>query len=207
MIEGVHRLRLLELVNEARRQWRFRKKRADQNKRVQLVEAGLNSFIYQPVSETPHLAEAWTLTERLLAELDEKAREDGARFMVASIPSSIQTHPDTQYRKAVTAKLGVDDLLFPERQLASFGEKGGYPAFPMVEELQAAVDGSHFHGFDNTVYGFGHLNPLGHQELADRLAPRVCDELKTEKESAGLDEGLAAIDRGRPALRLSSRPQ
>jgi hypothetical protein len=196
MMGGVQHSRFLELVNEARRNWKVRQKRAAQEQRIQTVEVGLSALVFQPLDALPDLAEAWDLTEYLLAELDRKVRNDGARFMVASIPSAIQTHPDKAFREGLIEKLGVDDLLFPERQLEAIGEEYGFPAFPMVAELQAAAGDRHIHGFPNTGYGYGHLNPLGHQELADRLAPKVCEELKKGLVPLGHDDGLAWIDIG-----------
>lgn len=178
--DGVQHSRLLELVNEARRQWSVRKKQADEQARIEGVEAGISADIYLPLDQpdtSRDLVEAWTLTERLLAELDHQVRGDGARFMVATIPSSIQTHPDAAYRAAIVAKLGVDDLLFPERQLAKFGRDDGYPVFPLVEQMQAKADGRHFHGFANTGYGLGHMNAEGHRVMAELLAGQVCNEL------------------------------
>ncbi|MDH3664156.1 MAG: SGNH/GDSL hydrolase family protein, partial [Alphaproteobacteria bacterium] len=148
IFQGVQHSRLLELLNEARRQWNARKKRADQEARIQAVEAGISADVYYPPDSTKmsdDLADAWRLTERLLSELNQRVLRDGTQFMVATIPTSVQTHPDIDYRNALTVKLGVDDLLFPERQLASFGQNGDYAVFPLVEEMQAAAGDRHFH--------------------------------------------------------------
>lgn len=180
IFDGVQQSRLLELVNEARRQWSVRSKRANQEARLQSVEAGISADVYRPLDapETSRdLADAWMLTERLLAELDQKVQNDGARFMVTTIPASVQTHPNLDYREALTVKLGVDDLLFPERQLAKFGRDHGYPVFPLVEALQGVAGDRHFHGFANTSYGFGHMNAEGHRAMNEFLAEKVCDEL------------------------------
>ena len=190
--DGVQHSRLLELVNEARRQWSVRKKRQDQGTRLQQIEMGISAEVYQPADD-PDMAEAWTLTERLLAELNHRVDADGARFMVVTIPSSFQTHPDVGYRDALAAKLGVDDLLFPERQLAGFGRKDGYPVFLLVEAMQAAAGDRHFHGFANTGYDLGHLNAVGHEALAGLLAPKICAELgKTAAPSATKGNGVLA---------------
>lgn len=178
--DGVQHSRLLELVNEARRQWSVRRKREDQKARIELVEAGISAEIYLPLdaTDTPSdLVDAWALTARLLAELNRKVQHDGAHFMVATIPSSVQTHPDMAYRDALAVSLGVDDLLFPERQLAKFGWHDGYAVVPLVEKMQAAVGDRHFHGFANTSYGLGHMNAEGHQVMAGLLTENVCQEL------------------------------
>lgn len=192
IVYGVQHSHLLELVNEARRQWSVTKKRAKQEARIQSIEAGISADIYLPLDAhdaadtSRDLAEAWVLTARLLAELDRKVRDDGARFMVTTIPASVQTHPNTAYREGLTLKLGVDDLLFPERQLAKFGRDDGYPVFPLVEALQAVAGDRHFHGFANTGYGHGHMNAEGHRVMAELLAGKVCNEL---------DQGLAPSPR------------
>lgn len=174
---GIQHSRLLELVNEARRQWSVRHKRKVQEERVDQVEAGIHEGIYQE-PDNDEMVEAWTLTSRILTELNDKVRGDGADFIVATIPTSVQTHPNLAYRDELKQKLGVDDLLFPERQLASFGEEGGFQVFPLVAELQKAAGDRHFHGFANTGMGHGHMNMTGHRVMAELLTPRVCSALK-----------------------------
>ena len=112
--------------------------------------------------------------------------------MVATIPASIQTHPTVDYREGLAAELGVDDLLFPDRQLAAFGEQDGYPVFALVEGMQAAVGDRHFHGFANTSFGYGHLNAVGHGVMADHLAPKVCDQLAGAKTETAQESASAA---------------
>lgn len=177
---GVQHSRVLELVNEGRRHWSVWKKNKDREERSEGVEAGIDTAVFLPLGGAdldPNVVEAWDLTARLLAEIDREAKADGAAFMVATIPTSVQTYPEADYREQLIEELGVDDLLFPERQLAAFGEQGGYPVFPLVEDMQAATGDRHFHGFANTAFGYGHLNPVGHGVMADLLAPRVCAEL------------------------------
>ncbi|MGI9492145.1 MAG: SGNH/GDSL hydrolase family protein [Geminicoccaceae bacterium] len=178
--DGVQHSRLLELINEVRRQMSVRGMRATHDENVEAVEAGISADIYLPLEAqetSPDLAEAWTLTRHILAELKRKVHDDGARFMVVTIPTSVQTHLDTAYREALTGKLGVDDLLFPDRQLAKFGQDDGYPVFPSVAAMQTSVGDRHFHGFANTAYGIGHMNAEGHRVLAETLAGKLCAEL------------------------------
>jgi len=178
--ESVQRSRLLELLNEVRRQWFVRQQRAKHEARVEAIEPGISADIYLPLDAPnipPDLADAWRLTGRLLAELKQRVHDDGAHFMVVTIPSSLQTHPDTAYREAITVKLGLDDLLFPDRQVAKFGQEDGYPVLPSVAAMQAVVGDRHFHGFANTALGIGHMNAEGHRVMAELLAEKICDEL------------------------------
>ena len=192
---GVQNSRVLELVNEVRRHWSVRKKQENREVRPWAVEAGIGTAVYQPldgVGVDPKLVEAWDLTARLLVEINQMAEADGAEFMVATIPTSIQTHPTADYRRALVEELGVDDLLFPDRQLTAFGKRDQYSVFPLVEDMQAAAGDRHFHGFANTAFGFGHLNPVGHGVMADLLAPKICAELngaktETAQKSASAD--------------------
>jgi lysophospholipase L1-like esterase len=179
--DGVQHSRLLELINEARRQWSVRGLKASHEADLEAVEAGISADIYLPLnapSSSPDVVDAWQLTGKVLAELRQKVHEDGARFMVVSIPTSVQTHPDTAYREALAVKLGVDDLLFPDRQLARFGQDDGYSVFPMVATMQAEAGDRHFHGFANTGYGHGHMNAEGHHVMAEILAKELCAELE-----------------------------
>lgn len=177
---GVQNSRVLELVNEGRRHWSVWKKKENRQENAGSVEAGIGTDVYQPLNGTdidPDLVEAWGLTARLLAEINQKVDDDGAEFMVATIPTSIQTHPNTSNRDELVARLGVGDLLFPDRQLADFGARDGYPVFPLVKDMQAEVGDRHFHGFANTSFGYGHMNAVGHGVMAELLAPKVCDQL------------------------------
>ncbi len=177
---GVQNSRVLELVNEVRRYRSARKKRENREESSGGVEAGIETAVYLPLDGAdvdPDLVEAWGLTARLLNEIHRKAAADGAAFMVATIPTSIQTHPTTDYREKLVAELGVDDLLFPDRQLAAFGDRDGYAVIPLVQAMQAEAGDRHFHGFANTAFGYGHLNPVGHGVMAELLAPKVCDQI------------------------------
>ncbi|MGI9419526.1 MAG: hypothetical protein ACR2RA_16995, partial [Geminicoccaceae bacterium] len=192
---GVQSSRVLELVNEVRRHWSVWKKREDGQESPSAVEAGIETAVYQPLDGAgvdPNLVEAWDLTARLLAEIDQKADADGAAFMVATIPASIQTHPIADYRRELVTELGVDDLLFPDRQLAAFGQRDGYPVFPLVEDMQAVAGDRHFHGFANTAFGYGHMNTAGHNVMAELLAPEVCDELAGSGNTRSANESASA---------------
>jgi len=79
--------------------------------------------------------------------MDREVRGREARFLVATLSSAIQVHPDPQAREVFAAGLGVPDLYYPDRRLF-------------------------LHGFGRTV-GYGHWNAAGHRLAGERLAEAI----------------------------------
>ncbi len=174
---GVHYSRVLELINQARRSWHSAviKNRYT----IEGVEVGTSADVYRPPTN-PEMEASWQLTAALLTHLNNRVRKDGAQLMVATIPEAVQTHPKTAYREALKAKLGVEDLLYPERRVSEIGKSAGFPVITLAERMQAeAGQGErHFHGFANTGFGYGHMNATGHRVMGKLVAPEICALIK-----------------------------
>lgn len=176
---GVHYSRVLELINEVRRSW-YRaaiKNRNSIDDKIVHVEVGTTAEIYRPPAD-PDMEASWQLTAAVLSDLNDRVRNDGAQFMLATIPTAVQTHPNTAYREALKAKLDVEDLLYPERRISEIGKSAGFPVITLVKRMQSQAQQRHFHGFANTGFGFGHMNATGHRVMGKLLAPEICARIQ-----------------------------
>jgi hypothetical protein len=195
LYEMVHRSRVFELVNEARRALRAQ---AWQSSDLNHVELGLSSDIYiQP--EPPEWREAWQVTKALLGKMNDLTRGMGARFVVTTIPRAIEVDPTGDRRERFEASIGVDDLLHPDERLARMGADLGFPIYPLTKELQviAEAHGVYMHGFANTQLGLGHLNEDGHRLVAELLATKLCNpaDLGRSPDDGFLrDDGAQSVD-------------
>jgi hypothetical protein len=172
LYEAVHYSRLIELTNEARRRIRALTWRSSGPKEI---EAGLDASVFMPPATT-QWHEAWLVTEALLARMNTIARDQGAQFMVATIPSATEVDPMTERRRHTESRLGVDDFFYPDRRITEMGARSGFEVFPLTKELQEIAErrGVYMHGFENTRLGFGHLNEQGHRFVAEVLANKLC---------------------------------
>ena len=140
-----------------------------------LGEPGLQEQVFVPHA-AGEWAEAWELTEALIAAMHAEVRARDARFLVATLTTGAMVYPDAQKRARFAAALGVPDLLYPERRLSALGAKAGFDVVALGEPMQRHAErtGEFLHGFANTRAGTGHWNPAGHRAAAGLLAQRLC---------------------------------
>jgi hypothetical protein len=139
------------------------------------VEQGLEPWVLAPPRDRLW-DEAWRITEALVAQTRELAERNGARFMVVTVPYAIQVHPDAQVRKALQAKLGVEDLFYPDRRIGELAGRSGMLAVTLAPEMQRLAEERKvfFHGFENGGIGRGHWNAAGHRAAAELIAKALC---------------------------------
>ena len=139
------------------------------------IEQGLEAVVLTPPKDKPW-REAWQVTEGLIGMTAEYARRHRARFLLFTVPYAIQVHPDAKLRAALAAKLGVDDLLYPDRRLERFGQANGIDVLPLAPVMQRIAEERkvYFHGFSATGLGRGHWNADGHRAAAELIAHRLC---------------------------------
>jgi hypothetical protein len=139
------------------------------------VEAGLETAVLT----APRGAlweDAWRITEALIARAQDVAARNGAAMLLVSVPYAVQVHPERAVREALQAKLGVDDLFYPDRRLAAFADRQGIAALTLAPAMLKLAEAKRvqLHGFKNAQPGFGHWNEQGHAAAAALIAQRLC---------------------------------
>jgi len=168
------RSRVLQLVREVRSRPLVSQAHAGAHQ-ASGVEQGLEPMVLAPPPDRLW-DEAWRITEALIAKTADYAARNGARFMIFTVPYAIQVHPDANARASLQARLGVEDLFYPDRRIAELAKRNGLLAAPLAPTMQrlAEESGAFFHGFANVGMGRGHWNELGHRTAADLIARQLC---------------------------------
>lgn len=180
--EAFARFRVLQVLREAEyRAQRFLSELRHRNKVAALVgsEIGLDEMEYREPQE-PLWTKAWQVTEALVAQLHDEVKDRGADFLLVTLSNPDQVHPDTRHRKQVAAKLGVPDLLYPDRRIKSWAERQGVSVFNLVYPMAKYAEEHRvfLHGFENTTIGEGHWNAEGHRLAGRLIADHVCAGLR-----------------------------
>ncbi|MBC8874591.1 MAG: SGNH/GDSL hydrolase family protein [Planctomycetes bacterium] len=175
----INRVRLLQLLNETRNNWRHRA--ADDPTGVR-GQPGIDELAHAAPRDATW-ERAWELTERLIMEVDREARRQGAEFVLVSATNAVQVNPDRAVREASQERLQVDDLFYAERRLQALGRTNGFPTVDLAEPMQRYADkhGAFLHGFENTKLGEGHWNAAGHRLAAQITAEAICASLGSEE--------------------------
>jgi hypothetical protein len=184
--EALPRLRVLQLVNAffaLRRQEEVRARRTEQEsgapeRHLEGAELGLDSAVYLPPS-TPEWRSAWRVTEALLREVHRESEALGARFLLATLSTGIQVHPDEAVRARFARALGTDDLFYPDRRLEAFAASEGIEAVILAPRLRAWAEEHQtcVHGFVGAVPCGGHWNEHANRFAAERIVEAICPEL------------------------------
>lgn len=129
--------------------------------------------------QTESWRQAWTVTEKLLEEMNREIVAHKARFVVMIVSDPDQVYPVPAYRDQLQDRLGVKDLFYPNHRLEALGKRAGFAVVSLGEPFQHYADQNHIflHGFSNFRIGFGHLNEAGHRLAGETLATRVCEVL------------------------------
>lgn len=135
-------------------------------------EPGLDEQVYAEPKD-PAWADAWRVTEGLLALVRDEAESQGARLLVVTGSNGIQVHPDASVRERFARAVGAKDLLYPEWRIRAFGEREGVEVLNLAPTLREYAERNQvfLHGTD----GRGHWNALGHRLVGERLAERLCE--------------------------------
>lgn len=142
-------------------------------------EAGLDDFIY---SEPVTLAqkEAWSITERLIETLQLEVESRGATLVIATLTNGAQVHPDLSVRAAFAGQLGVTDLGYADRRIASLANRLDCRVVVLADRMAqyAQQHNVYLHGFENTRLGTGHWNATGHRVAGEIIATELCGDLE-----------------------------
>jgi hypothetical protein len=116
------------------------------------------------------------VTENLLLTIRDEVREKGAEFLVVTVTSTHQTHPNPTVRRAVEQRLGVSHLFYAENRIRALGEREGFAVLPLAPLFQAQAEQRQvfLHGFENSGIGTGHWNSQGHRLAGELIAQKLC---------------------------------
>jgi hypothetical protein len=143
-------------------------------------ELGADNLVYrEPLDAT--WQDAWRVTEALIVETRGEVEQHGARFVVVTLSNGIQVHPDANARAAFLRRVGANDLFYPDKRIASLGEREGFTVFTLAPELQTYAERNQvfLHGFGAEL-GNGHWNAEGHRVAGELLTQKLCDWLNGE---------------------------
>lgn len=138
-------------------------------------EAGLDDAVYVEPLSAPW-RDAWSLTERLFAQLRDEVRAAGANVVVVSLSTGLQVHPDSAVRARFQTAKGIQDIFYPDRRIESVAARLGVASIVLAPEMQeiAQREKTFLHGFPNTSMGTGHWNEAGHRTAAELIAAKLC---------------------------------
>jgi len=173
--------RVLQLANQAKNVILTKRKTRAVKKELTSAsdgnEAGIQNEIYR---EPAHSLwqEAWQVTEGLITLMRDEVAEKGADFLVVTLSTSIQVHPDSSVRKQFMISLGIDHLFYPDFRIKALGEREGISVLNLAPSLQAYAQEHQIflHGFENATMGYGHWNENGHRLAGQIMAQKICEQ-------------------------------
>lgn len=177
--------RVLQVLNEGRydvrtrlRQWRAGKELEVATGNPYAEELGIKPSIYRE-PEHPVWNEAWRVTEGLILLMRDEVKEKDAAFLVVTLSSGIQVHPDVSVWEEFMQRLGIEDLFYPNQRIQALGDREGFPVLTLAPVLRAYAEEHQvfLHGFENTVLGRGHWNEDGHRLAGQMIAQQICEQL------------------------------
>ena len=123
-------------------------------------------------------AEAWNVTERLVALINVECRARHIPFYVITLSNPEQVTPDAARQRALAAELGVPDLFQPERRLEQAGIRHRFPVLTLAPFLasQAIATQQYYHGFGK-YRNRGHWNERGHRAAATLASAWLAERL------------------------------
>jgi hypothetical protein len=148
-------------------------------------ELGIDDAIYTE-PPTADWREAWEITERLIRMMQREVHSRGAKFVMVALSNGIQVHPDRRLREAYARKLGVADLLYPERRIEALARREGIPVVLLAPLMQqhAEKHREYLHGFRNAQLGAGHWNEKGHEVASRLISDGLCRRDSYKRDAA-----------------------
>ena len=180
---ALNRSSTLQLANRARLAVRSRRA-ADAIQRAVpesvLIEPGIDERVFLPPADD-EWADAWRVTEALLARVHQEVTAGGADFFVVTLSNGSQVTPDRQAREAFRGYLRVENLFYPDRRVSEVGSRVGFPVLNLAPVFQKYADstGRSLHGFNETI-GTGHWNEDGHALAGKHISTWLSGHLGRE---------------------------
>jgi hypothetical protein len=114
--------------------------------------------------------------------MNAEVRQRGAHFLVVTLTTGTQVHPDPKVRNDLAGRLDVDDLFYPDQRISALGEKEQFPVLNLSDPFLDYVKSQEvfLHGFENTEMGTGHWNADGHRLAAELLESQIVELFDVE---------------------------
>jgi hypothetical protein len=143
------------------------------------AEIGIDLQCYlQPT--TNEWKEAWAITESLIRRMSEEVRARGVRFVVVTLSTGSEVHPDSLFRRAFMDEIHAKDLSYADRRVQSFCQENGIEVLRLDPILLEYAQKNHvaLHGFfGEQELGEGHYNRIGHRVAGEALAAYFCKNM------------------------------
>lgn len=130
--------------------------------------------------QEPEWELAWQLTERLILELRDDVRDQGAEFGIVVLSTCLQAYPDRQIRQRFLSEQKIDDLFYTNDRIVALARREAIRVLDVGRAVQDCADRSQvrLHGFSNTPDGLGHYNAAGHRLVAGQLAAWLQEQIR-----------------------------
>ena len=119
---------------------------------------------------------AWNVTEKIIIEINKEVTKKNKKFILATISTPFQVHPEKTYRDNFQKKHFIKDIFYPEKRLVKLGKANNFEVISLAEDVQkyAIKSKKFFYGFKNTILGDGHMNEDGHYIVSELLSNAIC---------------------------------
>jgi hypothetical protein len=157
----------------AKARYAFQSAPADENLELTVWQQN-NSY---RKAETTEMKEAWSLTDRLLSEINLLCQQNGSKFVVVYIPRAIEVVPGIlqleQKKLGISEPESAFDLDQPEHRLLEIAQRDGIHFIPMADRFRQA---SPERLYLAPILRDGHLSPAGQAFVAQNLAEELLRE-------------------------------
>jgi hypothetical protein len=150
---------------------------ADAATSAPVADVGIDNEVYR-IPGDKNWENAWQITEGLIETMKTEVEQKGARFVVVTASNGVQVLPNRDQSAQFANRLGVDDLLYPDRRIAEFCRSRAIPVITLAPTLAeyAASENVYLHGFEGNL-GYGHWNQAGHAVAGREIAKQLCEGL------------------------------
>jgi hypothetical protein len=137
-------------------------------------ELGIDNVVYREPADQDW-KDAWSISEKLFAEMRDEVQAKGARFVIVTLSNGIQVYPNQELRQSFMKRVGASDLFYPDKRIQQFAGAQHIPVITLAPELQTYADQNNavLHGFGANL-GNGHWNQLGHRIAGEAIARQLC---------------------------------
>jgi len=193
--------RVVQATFSVRDLWRRKRafeadRRRARERTENVAEAGLSSGAYN-TPQTPEWQHAWKLAERLIEEMNRLTAQKGAQFLLVTLSSGFQVHPDALRSAGNRGESDRPNPFYADDRLQAFAAQRGIEIVSLARPLAlyAQRNKVFLHGFPSAGRGFsintnilgsGHWNEEGHRLAGDLIARHLCRENRMAGGSAAL---------------------